>query len=306
MSVTSTSGIPTMSDVVDHIEMTIGSLSEGESKVASVILDDVSAATESTITQLAGRAGTSVATVTRFCRSIGLTGYPQLRRQLAAAVERRRARGSAETEHSSLVRLNGADSTADVMVKLAAANVRAIEHTLRRIDAAELDRAVVALGAARRVLVCAVGACAPVAIDAAAKLNLADCSAVVCTDPRTALMNATRCTPDDVALVISHRGHAELVDVVAAIGDRGSTVIAITSDGASPIAKRADIVLLSSAHDIIGSGAAGLSSRIALLTIVDALFVSLAPCLSQDPVRVTDVDLQAVGSYRMGPRRVRH
>lgn len=291
------------SDIVDHIEMTASSLSQSESKVAGIILDDVAAATESTITQLATRADTSTATVTRFCRSIGLEGYPQLRRQLAAAVERRRSSGRAETKINSLERVEIEDSTTDIIRKLAAANVRAIEHTLGRIDTSELDRAVDALARARRVVVHAVGPSAPVSVDAAAKLNLVDRSAIACTDPRTALMNATRCTSDDVALAVSHTGQArEIVDFVTSMRDRGATAIVITSDGSSPVARNADVVLLCSAHEVIGKDTAGISSRMAMLMIVDALFVSLAHRDFDESVRASKDMLRAVQPYAAASR----
>src|SRR5262245_62799794 len=61
---------------------------EGMAKVGTLLLEDPSLPLRLSITELAKRAGTSPATVTRFCRAIGYTGYPALR--VGAAAEQGR------------------------------------------------------------------------------------------------------------------------------------------------------------------------------------------------------------------------
>ena len=51
-------------------------------RVAQTVLLDPPAAAEGTIVELAERSGTSVSTVTRFCRAIGLAGFAGLRQGL--------------------------------------------------------------------------------------------------------------------------------------------------------------------------------------------------------------------------------
>src|SRR4051794_1898617 len=57
-----------------------------------VILADPAAVAGSTITELAGRAETSLTSVSRFCRTLGLPGYAELRLALAAEAGRSRSR----------------------------------------------------------------------------------------------------------------------------------------------------------------------------------------------------------------------
>src|SRR3978361_1479417 len=70
---------------------------EGMAKVGTLLLKDPSLPLRLSITELAERAGTSPATITRFCRAIGYTGYPALR--VGAAAEEGRA-GPPESWHS--------------------------------------------------------------------------------------------------------------------------------------------------------------------------------------------------------------
>src|SRR6266568_4590069 len=62
---------------------------EGMAKVGTLLLEDPSLPLRLSITELAKRAGTSPATVTRFCRAIGYTGYLALR--VGAAAEQGRS-----------------------------------------------------------------------------------------------------------------------------------------------------------------------------------------------------------------------
>ena len=60
------------------------SLSPAEDRVAERVLDDPRAAAALTISELADAARTSETTVLRFCKRLGMPGYPQLRLALAA------------------------------------------------------------------------------------------------------------------------------------------------------------------------------------------------------------------------------
>src|SRR6201747_2401796 len=61
----------------------------GMAKVGTLLLQDPSLPLRLSIPQLAERAGTSAATITRFCRAIGYTGYLALR--VGAAAEQGRS-----------------------------------------------------------------------------------------------------------------------------------------------------------------------------------------------------------------------
>ena len=52
--------------------------------MAKVVLDNPSTVARRSITEVADAAGTSETTVTRFCKAIGVGGYPELRIALAA------------------------------------------------------------------------------------------------------------------------------------------------------------------------------------------------------------------------------
>ena len=65
-------------------------MSAAMEKIAGLLLESPTAPLHLSITELAEQAGTSAATVTRFCRAIGYAGYVPLRRGRAARSPSRR------------------------------------------------------------------------------------------------------------------------------------------------------------------------------------------------------------------------
>lgn len=60
-------------------------------RVADVILERPQIVMENTISELARACDTSEASIVRFCRALGFTGYPQLKLQLAAELAKESA-----------------------------------------------------------------------------------------------------------------------------------------------------------------------------------------------------------------------
>ena len=71
-----------------RIRVIYNSLPESEKRVARFVLDHADAAIHAPITTLAERAGTSEATIVRFCQRLGYRGYPNFRIFLARDVGR--------------------------------------------------------------------------------------------------------------------------------------------------------------------------------------------------------------------------
>src|SRR5690349_20647159 len=74
--------------VLDRIVTYQSQMPATMAKIAAVLIDDPRAPLSLSITELAERAGTSAASVTRFCRMIGYSGYAPLRVGIAEDVGR--------------------------------------------------------------------------------------------------------------------------------------------------------------------------------------------------------------------------
>ncbi|MGW3660715.1 MurR/RpiR family transcriptional regulator [Streptomyces sp. NPDC005151] len=260
--------------VVGRIRSIKDSLSRAESAIADLILADPGAAAESTISDLAQAAGTSIATVHRFCRTLELRGYAQLRLGLAADAEAARADSRAHVDLGSDI---GPDDSLDQVVKkIGLANARAAEETAALIDVDVLRGVADLVQRARRIDLFSVGSSAIAAQDAEYKLLRLGFSAKFWPDVHAALMSAAVLRNGDLAVALSHSGRPrEVADVLAAARADGAGTVLITSNPRCPAAQHADHVLLTSARETtFRSG--GTASRTALLTVVDCLYVTLA------------------------------
>ncbi|MET8809333.1 MurR/RpiR family transcriptional regulator [Streptomyces sp. NPDC004546] len=257
-----------------RIRTALPSLAPSERRVAEAVLADPAQAAELSISALAKRADTSVATVMRFCRAIEITNYPQLRLALAAAAAREHAlsgdRPAPGTDISATDTLN------EIVGKIIYNEVRALEDTGAGVDVEVLGRAVEALAGACRIDIFGVGASGFVGQDLHQKLHRIGRMAFIWTDRHAALTAAALLGPGDVAVAISHSGETEdTVEPLQAAAERGATTIALTNVPRSALAESADLVLTTCARETpFRSGAT--VSRIAQLALVDCLFVGVA------------------------------
>jgi DNA-binding MurR/RpiR family transcriptional regulator len=264
--------VPATGDIVAQLRSLLPALAPAERRVGEVIVSDPGAAARLTITDLAGEAKTSETTVIRFCRSVGVDSYPALRLLVAAWT----GRNEAMDQPRLAPEIDPDDDLASVVTRIGQSATSAVRETADSIDLAELDRAVAAVVAARRIDTYGVGASGLVAEDLQRKLHRIGLSAWAWPDPHMALTSAANLGAEDVLVAVSHSGRTtDTLDPVIEAHSRGARVIAITNFVRSPLAAEADIVLATvSDETTFRSGA--MASRIAALVVVDCLFVGVA------------------------------
>jgi DNA-binding MurR/RpiR family transcriptional regulator len=259
-------------DVMVSIRALLPNLAPVERRVGQQVLADPYGTAMQSISELAASCDTSATTVVRFCRAIGLRGYPELRIALAAAAVHAGVAGAVEPSHDILP----GDDPAAIATKIARADARAVSDTARHLDIATLVKVVEALSAARRIDVYGVGASGYVALDLQQKLQRIGKPAFAWPDSHMAITSAALLGPADVAVALSHTGStADTLDALREAASHGARTVAITNFPRSPIATAADLVLLTAAHET-AFRAGAMTSRIAQLTVVDCLFVVLA------------------------------
>lgn len=264
-----------LSDVADapllvRLRGILPSLTPAEERVANEVLADARRASDLTITELAQAAHTSETTVLRFCKRLGLKGYPQLRLALAAESAMPREQRMAGSD------ISASDTIDDIIAKVATVDSSAVEETAQQLDRASLKAAVDAVAAATRVDLYGIGASAIVGTDLQSKLHRIGVVSFAWNDPHVALTSATLLTRQDVAIGISHSGStSETIESLTVAREHGARTIAITNFPLSPLAQAADIVLTTAARETsLRSGAT--ASRIAALTVVDCLYIAVA------------------------------
>jgi DNA-binding MurR/RpiR family transcriptional regulator len=288
------------SSVLIQVRGAMPSLRPAEQRVGEAVLADPAAISESSITAVARQCMTSETTVLRFCRAIGLGGYPELRIALARAAQREETDQSARPAGNGTIGEN--DSVADVVAKISYADSRAVEETGAALDVAALTAAIEAVRAAGRIDVYGIGASALVAHDLHQKLHRLGLISFSWADPHLALTSAAVLEVGDVAIGISHTGTTiDTVDALRVARQHGATTIAVTNFAKSPITEEADLVLTTAARETtFRSGA--MASRIAQLALIDCLFTGVAQRSYDQAIDTLETTYAAVQS-RHGSRR---
>jgi DNA-binding MurR/RpiR family transcriptional regulator len=281
-----------------RIRSLLPGLAKAEQRVAKVVLRDPAAVARQSITEVADAAATSETTVTRFCKAIGVRGYPELRIALAADS----ARSSVRTDHQLGEDIAPTDNLGQVVGKVAFADARAVEETAEQLDVTVLQQVIDAIAGAARVDVYGVGASAFVAADLQQKLHRIGRVAFAWSDTHMMLTSAALLSKGDVAVAVSHTGST--VDTVEALREAsraGATTVALTNFPRSPITGVATHVLTTAARETtFRSGA--MASRIAQLTVIDCLFIGVAQQHLDTARTALESTYAAVGGHRLDSR----
>jgi DNA-binding MurR/RpiR family transcriptional regulator len=285
-------------DVLVVIRALLPSLARVEQRVAQQVLADPFGTARQSISELAASCDTSATTIVRFCRAVGLRGYPELRIALATAAAHA-SEGTAEGSHEIILD----DDPATIAQKIAHADALAVTDTAKYLDIDTLVQVVGVLADARRIDIYGVGASGYVALDLQQKLQRIGKPAFAWPDPHMAITSAALLGPGDVAVALSHTGTtADTIDALREAASNGARTAAITNYPRSPITAAADYVLLTAARETaFRSGA--MTSRIAQLTVVDCLFVVLAQHDLPTSTRALERTFEAAQAKRRRVRR---
>lgn len=261
-------------DVTSLIRTELPRLAGSLRKVGELILEDPAAVTHCSAAELGRRTGTSQATVTRFCRAVGLDSYQHLLIELA------QERGRGEVSDWGTAEI-GPDISPDddlerVVQVVGNADLRAVQQTIDRIDLDAVERAATAAARARRIDVYGIGGSGAVAQETETRLFRIGCAVRGWTEVHAATTSAALLTPADVAIGISHSGSTrETIEPFELAKERGATTIALTSDPRSALARTADIRLISSSSATsFPTGIIG--ARHSVLVLIDCLYVRIA------------------------------
>ncbi|CAH8717492.1 MurR/RpiR family transcriptional regulator [Paenibacillus thiaminolyticus] len=247
------------------------SLTPVERVVAEYVLANLEEIPHLSIKSLAQLTKTSDASVLRFCKTMGYTGYRSFIVSISASL------GSMEDEQKDqYTDIQPGDDLNTIISNISRNNSKSIEDTLCVIDRKEIERAVKVLRESRRIVFFGIGASGLVGIDAEQKFSRINKICHAYTDGHSQLTAATLLEKNDVAIFISNSGNtADILDALDIAKKNGACIIAITKYTKSPLAENAHIVLSISTPEItIRSGAMG--SRIAMLTVIDILFAGVA------------------------------
>jgi DNA-binding MurR/RpiR family transcriptional regulator len=258
---------PLIFDIVARIAECAPELRSAERKVAALILDDLTSASHASIGEIAQRAEVSVATVTRFAKTVGCRDVRELKLRLAqaAAVGQRFLQGGVAGAEPGPIATRVFDELRT-----------ALTHNHQLLLQAPLVEAAAALREARMIYVYGMGGGSSALADEM-RFRLVRLGRPVATyqDGLLQRMVASTVSRDCVIVALSVTGRVpELVESCRLARSYGATLIALTAP-ASPLARLADwlIPIVAFETDFIYKPS---SSRYAMLMALDVLVTELA------------------------------
>ncbi|MCC8025406.1 MAG: MurR/RpiR family transcriptional regulator [Clostridium sp.] len=217
---------------------------EAEKKIADFMMEHKAEVVDMTVGELAKASGTSDATVSRFCRRCGFKGFHSLKLALAREVleeERGEVNVSNEIDRYNL---------SQTLQNILANKVAELTETVHMMDISNLESILHKLENARMVQLAAVGNTIPVAMDGAFKLNQLGIPSVAGTIWEAQTAYTFNLGPEDVVLVISNSGMSKRLQTLAeGARENGSTVILITNNSESVLARLADYKIVTATRE---------------------------------------------------------
>lgn len=243
-------------------------LRSSEKRVADYILKNPEDIANFSITELAQKCSTSETTVNRLSRSIGYSGYTQMK----IVITQDLAQKTLKTIPGDI---KEGDSIIDAAEKLKYCLTSAIEHTFEILNISELNRAIESILKAERIYFYGIGGSGYVARIAHHLFLKAGIFNTACDSGYMQVITAALLSRRDLAIGISHSGDTK--DVVKALEiakEKGATTIAITGNRQSAIVSRADINLLtfSKEEPIYGDF---MEAKVSQLFIIDLLYIGI-------------------------------
>lgn len=247
----------------------LNNLPPSEKKIAQYILDHPEEAILQTALMIGEKSNTSSAAVIRLCKSLGLSGFQELKIRVA---------GDLQVEENNEYRdIDPNEDIKNIIKKVTSNTIQTLRDTVDMISEKNMAAAVSALSKAKSIIFIGVGASYVAAKDAEQKFLRINKNAYAFSDVHIATTSIANKGEGDVVVGISFSGNTpEIARLLELAKQKNSTTISISKYGNSLVSKWTDIALHTSAAKEARLRSGATSSRIAQLHIIDILLMSLA------------------------------
>lgn len=254
--------------VMDIINIMYDSFYEQEKKIAAYIMKNYKKVINMTIGELAEASGTSVATISRFCRKCGVEGFHHLKISLAKEIVQMDSQVSVS---NNISRKEIGQSLQNILAN----KIEELRQTVSYMDEKQLDCILDCIQNAGTVQFVAVGNTIPVALDAAFKFNKIGIKAVAGTIWETQLAFSLCLKKGDVLIAISNSGESrQVVKMLREAAKNGATTIGITNNPKSTIASSVDYHIQTATREKLFLNEFYFS-RVSAITVIEIFYLFL-------------------------------
>lgn len=255
--------------VMDTICSSFDTFFDSEKKIAKYIINHYDKVVEMTVGELATASGASEASVSRFCKKVGVKGFHHLKLSLAKEMVESDMNGVEVSNHISY------DDISQSLQNILANKVEELKQTVSLMDNKQLPKILDLLLKARSVQFVAVGNTIPVAIDGTFKFNQIGIPAATSTIWETQVGQIYNLTKDDVVLAISNSGESRgVITAMDAAKEVGATTISITNNIESTVAKASDYHINTATREKLFLDGYCFS-RVSATTVIEILYLFL-------------------------------
>lgn len=252
-----------------HVDYRVRSILEdltrSERKIAQFVLDKPEEVIKMTASELAKVSETSPASVIRFCKSIGIPSFPELKLELSAERDL-----PVNQEYSDIV---PNEKISDVKSKLLGNAYQAMKETVQLADEATLLKASKEIADASFIYVFGIGSSYLVAENVAQKWNRIGKVCICMADVHQLIASLTSAPEGTLFIGISNSGEtAEVLSLNQIAQNRGLKTISITEFGMNSLSKKTDINLNTVRSKEVALRSAATSSLMSQFMLIDLLF----------------------------------
>jgi DNA-binding MurR/RpiR family transcriptional regulator len=259
---------PPVSAVLARIESMWPSLGPVGQRIAEFIVKNAHQVVHMSVSEVAEQTGSSEGSIVGLCKTLGATGFQQVKIALAQEIVR-----PVQMIHEDL---EPGDPVDVAIRKIFQSDVQTLHDTQAALDARAVQKAVTLLKKARRIEIYGIGSAATIAEDAHYRMLRIGLDAKVAVDSHVQAISAALTGPGVATLTISHSGSThETVMATRLAKEAGASTICITNFGKSPIQAWSDVVLFTMARET-NFRTEAMTSRLAQLAIIDVLIACLA------------------------------
>ncbi len=241
-------------------------MGKSEKKVADWLFSHSGEIFSLSITDLAEKCESSEATIVRFSRRLGFSGYGDLKLSLAQEVDKKIISPY----------ITSSDTCYEIFEKLCNDTYLSLERTKKLLVSENMANAVKTIANAKKVVLVGLGSSATFAAETANKFLRAGYNAVSYGDTHMQIIAVSQLSDGDVLIGVSQSGSSkDIVECLKLAKSKGVTTICVTGKEKSPITRQSDIIIITDTEEV-RHGYLGLNSHISRTLIMDALCVGIA------------------------------
>lgn len=276
--------------VIDTICSSYDTFFDSEKKIAKYIIDHYDEVVEMTVGQLAQASKASEASVSRFCRRIGMKGFHHLKISLAKEMV------DSGFENMPISNRISIENVSQSLQNILANKIEELRQTVSMIDENEFYKIMEILYKARSVAFVAVGNTIPVAIDGAFKFNQVGKLALSSTIWETQIGMICNLTQEDAVIVISNSGESSHgLCAVQTAKEKQIPTIAITNSPTSSIAKSSDYHITTATREKLFLDGYCFS-RVSATAVVEMLYLFLASMIEDSYEKIANHENKIAGN----------